>query len=335
MRGRIVVVIALLGLLALAGIAGERTRWFGSGDAPVADDKAVSNEDSVPESDNSDTSAETARADRTGEPTAADSAPKAAVDEAQHQPNQASIPLISAETASALMREQLQERDCQRARLAIKGDREASLEERDWHWLPPERAEAERQALAAVVERLRAVCPTEIVGTEARRRHQQDNDDALAAAARAGNLLARARMEFKKPRAERDLDAIRALMLETLNSGDLQAISELGWLELGLPGSDPYFGHLVDPLGLWHLVACDLGADCGPGSRILDLSCATYSYGMTCGYDSLESAYRDTMQPHQWQRLDQRRNEILNRLRNGQTAGMFDPPPERTGSGGG
>ena len=335
MRSRIVVVMALLGLLALAGVAGERRHWFGPGDAPVADGNTDRAAEFPTESNRPDDRGESALAARTDEATSRVAEPDTPKDQSLTTAEHAPIPLISAETASALMREQLRERDCQLARRAIKGDREQRFEERDWHWLPPERAEAERQALAAVVERLRAACPPEIVDAEARRRHQQDNDDAVAAAARAGNLLARVRQESRKPTAKRNLDEFRALMIDTLNSGDLEAISELGWLDMQLPGTDPNFGHLVNPLDLWPLVACDLGADCGPGSRLLDLSCATAWFGMTCGYDSLEAAYRDNMQPQQWQRLDQRRNEILNRLRNGQTAGMFDPPPERTGSSGG
>ena len=335
MRSRIVVVMALLGLLALAGVAGERRHWFGPGDAPVAADNAERKKDSAPESGASDNPDGTARADTPGESAAANAAYKSMQDQTQSAPTQASIPLISAATASALMQEQLREQDCQRARMAIKGSRQGVFEGNDWNWLPPERAAAERQALVAAVERFQAQCPPEIEDPEARKRRQQDKDAALDAAARAGNLLARARMQGKKPRAELNLDDIRALMIETLSSGDLQAISELGWLELRLPGTNPLVGHLVNPLDLWPLVACDLGADCGPGSRLLDLSCATAWFGMTCGYDSLEAAYRDNMQPQQWQRLDQRRNEIVNRLRNGQTAGMFDPPPERTGAGGG
>ncbi|MCB1614334.1 MAG: hypothetical protein KDI60_21605 [Xanthomonadales bacterium] len=335
MRGRVFFGLALLAVLALAGMTTGRTQWFDSADTSVADGSANRAADSVSESGETDDTVDLATAGRTHEAASTPSAPDAVKDPSQTSAENPSIPLISAATANALMREQLREQDCQRARMAIKGSRQGVFEGNDWNWLPPEKAELERQALVAAVERFQAQCPPEIEDPEARKRRQQDNDDAIAAAARAGNLLARARMEFKKPRAERNLDDIRALMIETLRSGDLEAISELGWLELRLPGTNALVGHLVSPLDLWPLVACDLGADCGPGSRILDLSCATYSFGMTCGYDSLESAYRDNMQPHQWQRLDQRRNEILNRLRSGQTSSMFDPPTERTGSGGG
>ncbi len=335
MRGRVVVVFVLLVVLMLAGAAGQRGQWFGAGQTPVANDKLNHDADSASESGQSEVDAKSAPAGTIGKSSADDSAPNKPEDQAQSPSNTVSTPTLSTETAKALMREQVRERDCQLARLAIKGNREERFKDGDWQWLPPERAELERLALVAVVERLRAACPPEIDDPEARKRHQRDNDDAIAAAAQAGNLLARVRLESRKPRARRNLDDTRALMIEALSSGDLEAISELGWLELGLPGTNPYVGHLVNPLDLWPLVACDLGADCRPGSRILDLSCATAWFGMTCSYDSLESAYRDNMQPHVWQRLDQRRNEILSRLRSGQTDGMFDPPPTNNRPGGG
>ncbi|MGE4073049.1 MAG: hypothetical protein AB7E72_17920 [Lysobacterales bacterium] len=330
-----IVVLVLLILLALAGVAGQRGQWFGAGQAPVADDELDHSADSAPESGQTEVDAKSAPAGTIGKYSADDSAPNKPEDQAQSPSKTVSTPMLSTETANALMREQLRERDCLLARLAIKGDREERFKDRDWQWLPPERAALERQALVAVVERLRAACPKEIDDPEARKRHQRDNDDATAAAAQAGNLLARVRLESRKPRARRNFDDTRALMIEALRAGDLEAISELGWLELGLPGTNPYVGHLVNPLDLWPLVACDLGADCGPGSRLLDLSCATAWFGMTCGYNSLESAYRDNMPSHVWQRLDQRRNEILNRLRSGQTDGMFDPPPTNNRPGGG
>lgn len=71
--------------------------------------------------------------------------------------------------------------------------------------------------------------------------------------------------------------------------------------------------------------------DCGPGSRALDLACL--SHGGGCGYQHLSESYRDWLPPWQVRLVERRRAELLARIRTGQIAGIFDPPP-RTQPGG-
>lgn len=239
----------------------------------------------------------------------------------------ATAPELTPAAARALMLERMREQDCQLARhLGANGYRA----QREWPWLPPERTEQERKAVAQAVARLSAGClPAPVDDAERKRRHQQDRA-ILDSALRAGDLYARL---GEGPRGHKNMEefiaAARATLYDAALSGDPEAISRMAQLaSLAHSGHQSTPADFANPFDLWPLVACDLGLDCGPSSRVLDRAC--FQFGSGCGYDSLEALIRDRTVDWQYQLLDQRRREIVARIRSGQVAGMFDPPPQPT-----
>lgn len=77
---------------------------------------------------------------------------------------------------------------------------------------------------------------------------------------------------------------------------------------------------------VWRLVACDLGRPCDRGSRALDGLCLSTDTA-ACTQDSVEAASRYNLPPHLFDLVQQRRAELLARVRSGQIAGIFDPAP--------
>lgn len=76
---------------------------------------------------------------------------------------------------------------------------------------------------------------------------------------------------------------------------------------------------------LWHLVACDLGADCGARSHFLRRACAGSGY---CGYPDVETLMHDAvLGQHAAERVAAAREALLARIRSGQVEGLFDPVP--------
>lgn len=121
-------------------------------------------------------------------------------------------------------------------------------------------------------------------------------------------------------------------MYDAVLSGDPEAIARLGWLDVYAQSAQPQSMDLfADRLEVWPLVACDLGLDCGPGSRALDRACMTQGVG--CGYPNYEAYVRDNLPPWRFQATDQRRREIVARIRNGQVAGLFDSQPPTSAGG--
>lgn len=336
MRARIGWVVVVIALLALTGIVGVRAGWFAAGVAPPANGSAGHSADLLAAAADTADAAAQERATAAAEGIVAPSAPNDGKTLSTTSLDNASIPVISAATARALMQEYNQERDCLWARNGDTAKRLQMYEDSEWRWMAPERADAERQAITEATERYRASCPPAKDDATAKKQRQHDNEATLAAAERTGDLLARIRKSSTGPRRDSRQDELRALMYEIVLSGDVEAISQLGWLELSLNKPSSIYGYFPSPIDVWQLVACDLGLACGPGSRTLDLICLTSSppFG-ACGYDSFEAELRDRLPLHQWQHTDQRRNQILNRIRSGQIAGMFDPPPTTHRPGGG
>jgi hypothetical protein len=249
-----------------------------------------------------------------------------------------SQPQMSPIAARKLVRQQERERHCRMALLQSRPQQVAFREQREWRWMPPERAEAERSAFAAAISRMQQDCVAPADDKAERERQRLADQSAMNAAKEAGDLYAQLLSLPRGPDGKTDYDALRALAYEAVLSLDPEAISRVGTaaalLRQHTPGFDLWAPeNQVYPGDLWPLLACDLGLDCSAGSPILDQICMADGSG--CGYDNLEAAIRDRTAPRQWTLLQQRRQELLARIVNGDIAGMFDPPPQRNGAGGG
>ncbi len=75
---------------------------------------------------------------------------------------------------------------------------------------------------------------------------------------------------------------------------------------------------------VWRLVACDLGYDCGAGGEMTRRSCLS---GDVCTTLSYERHLLDTSAPRRWEILQAQRRDLLERLRSGNTRGIFGAPP--------
>lgn len=247
-----------------------------------------------------------------------------------------STPLLqlSAAEARAAMLARWRDQDCVAARRQSAPETMQRREQGEWRWLPPERAAAERQAVAQATARLSADCPAPVTENAELQRRGEQTQAMLAAATAAGDLYARLELSSggRNPPANLAAQA-RALMYDAVLSGDPEAIARLWRLEfLARRGRRTALTEQYVDYYLWPLVACDLGLDCGPGSRALDRACLDPGAG--CGYLNLEALVRDRSPPWQYQLTDQRRREIVARIRSGQIAGMFDPPPPTPPGGG-
>lgn len=249
-------------------------------------------------------------------------------------PPESAPPLSAAEARKAMLKLWL-DQDCSlvqgKALLTAMESRE-----RQWRWLPPDLASAEHQAMDGAVARLSADCPPAPANDAERARQNVAISATLAAALRADDLYARLEPSSRgrvTPELLRQWAAeLRATLYDAVLSGDPEAIARLGWLDLYVQSTQPSSINLyANPFDLWPLVACDLGLDCGPGSRVLDRACM--HQGVGCGYSSYEAYARDNLSPSQFQATDQRRREIVTRIRSGQVAGLFDPPPPPNAGG--
>lgn len=238
-------------------------------------------------------------------------------------------PAMSAAQAREQVLQGVRERDCEQAAYAMSERSKANTERFFWRWLPPEQVAVELLARRAAATRLAAGCPPLVDTPAAKNQRQLLRDRALAAARAAGDPVAQLRtwnQRSREPTAAH-LAHLRTLLYDALLSGDPERIASIGLYERPL---DPE-GWRRDPAAhylpiAWELVACDLGRDCGPTSLALDRMCLYQSSG-TCGAASLEDALRYTTSPAIFERIQQRRQELLERIRSGQVAGMFDPPP--------
>ena len=115
-------------------------------------------------------------------------------------------------------------------------------------------------------------------------------------------------------------------MYDALLSGDPKLIERIGYADMVWSG----YGNrtMAERMGvrreLWTLVACDLGLDCLPGGPTLDRYCLRFGI---CGYPNLEATIRQWASGRTMEVLQNQRAELLQRIRSGQIAGLFDPPP--------
>lgn len=196
--------------------------------------------------------------------------------------------------------------------------------------MPPGRVAIEKLALEQARGRLLQDCPAQIADADARRRHWAQRQQELEAARRAGDLHARLTPGGLRTPEERE--RARGILYDALLSGDPDTIAMIGRMQDHI---QPPRVFDADPQAIasyvWPLVGCDLGMDCGPGSRALDLACL--SHGAGCGYADLSELYRNWLAPWQYRQTERRRAEIVARIRRGDIAGMFDPPTPRAGEG--
>ena len=107
---------------------------------------------------------------------------------------------------------------------------------------------------------------------------------------------------------------LRALLSQIIDSGDGLAVAQVG-LMLGARNDLQALGMTREEIGLgdgWRLLACDLGMDCGRGSRVLDLQCLK-SGG--CGHPDLGSALREAYREDLFEKMIRSRDALIERIR--------------------
>lgn len=259
----------------------------------------------------------------------------------QRVPVTTPVPTPAPRMTPAQAREAMQslrrERDCAQARYVQKGEGNDHRERLFWQWMPPEQVATERLGRESAAVRLLQGCvPETKADAEDRRRHSAE---IIAAAILAGDTEARLRAWDQVRQQELAagqalspgrISDLRALLNETMLSGDVELIANIGHYErqLNLFAPNDPAGSALDMA--WPLIACDLGLDCGPTSRVLDQMCISRTSG-ACGAANLEAAYRYTLHPAIFERIQARRAELLARIRGGQLGGIFDPVPVQPG----
>ncbi|MGE4072236.1 MAG: hypothetical protein AB7E72_13785 [Lysobacterales bacterium] len=231
---------------------------------------------------------------------------------------------ISPQAARVLMDDYEHEVDCEYIRMAKLPGRTAGRE-REWRWLPPEIAAMERQAFADALSRLGRGCPRWSDDDAAYlQRHQQRRSNATLAA-QAGDL--RARLVNSGQEQDNPASTLIQAMYDALLSGDPELIARIGYADMVWTNNHnrPEAGRGWLRRELWTLVACDLGLDCLPGGPTLDHYCLRTGI---CGYPSVEATIDQWVSDQYRQTLENQRAELLQRIRSGQVAGLFDPPPE-------
>lgn len=244
-------------------------------------------------------------------------------------------PVLTPAQARERMRERQRLQDCERAVQATSPDAAGARERREWRWLPPEQVALEQLGLSEVGARVGQGCPPRPLTPEARRRQETELAADLAAAAAAGDLEARLRSwRYEDANKDASREALRALLYDILLSGDTELIAQVGEYHWMVNASNQTTVEDLVPHGeLWRLIACDLGAACGRGSRALDQLCLSTSTA-ACAAPTVEAAVQGLIPAWQFRLLQQRRAELLARIRSGQIAGILDPPrPPAPGGG--
>ena len=234
-------------------------------------------------------------------------------------------PLSLAE-ARSLVRERRRHIDCQiSTRISPKW--EAYREQNEWRWLPADQAEEERQSWRDAIGRLSQDCSPLPDDPGLRLQQTRQRDANLRAAAEAGDLLARFRLERMGERTPESEARVRALLYDMLLSGDPEVIAQIGGADWWLIASDDEAANSVAMLRvpLWQLLACDLGLDCRQGSVIFDRECTQNV--AACSSPDLAASLRQRYPDVLWDQIQALRGEWLQRIRSGQIAGLFDPPP--------
>jgi len=154
-----------------------------------------------------------------------------------------------------------------------------------------------------------------------RARNSTDLGDRLAALAASSQ---------RGDPAPTDMQPVRELLDAAMRSGDPNLL-----LEIGRSLASGHLGHIAR-LGIYGggnhssiafaLAGCDLGAACGADSELVLYACAMQG---RCGYTDYPSlVYDAAVGRDDAVILRGVVDQIVQRIRSGQTAGMFDPPPK-------
>lgn len=206
-------------------------------------------------------------------------------------------------------------------------DPSARLESR-WAWLPPEVAALEREWQAQAQLAVAKDCAGWVVDPSTPR-FRSLLQALLERLSRSPDLLDRVLAALMATRpAEDELPAIRAQIEDLLRRArgpEIAPMADALWMSpWWLPSTaGPYAGE--DSTVLWHLVACDLGADCGARSPFLRRACAVSGH---CGYPDVETLMHDVyLGQDAAERVAAARAVVLERIRKGQVDRLFDPVP--------
>lgn len=235
---------------------------------------------------------------------------------------------VDSDSGRQLVLRYLHDIDCGYAAMAALPENQSRFEARLPGRVPPAQHDAERAARAQALARRSAGCE--------HLRHQVRDvsiqfDPATSAllqqADGAGDRFARlrnSRLPIDGAPAEEQL---RAQLYEVVHSGDALAISEIGRV-LALSRDPARFGSTATAgdmslVHAWLLVACDLGLECGTGSRELDHWCLVYAGG--CARADLAAAIRLAHGEDYFNRIDAQRRILVERIRNQDWQAMFAP----------
>lgn len=241
---------------------------------------------------------------------------------------------IDADLARQLMRERRRRSDCLYARSTRRQAQMHAHEQAVWRWLHPGQAQAELSGWHASLSRLGQGCDDADSQSQQRARARRQALDAERdAAAAAGDLLARLDQARNRPDRHTDngVEAVRELLYQAAAANDPELLPEIAELirnesnprRFGISSSDTHQVMLR-----WQMAACSLGLDCGPGSRAMDLVCLQYR---SCIQPDLTSALVEVLAPRQIALLEVQAQELAQRLRRGDLAGMFDALPPDPG----
>jgi hypothetical protein len=203
----------------------------------------------------------------------------------------------------------------------------ARLESR-WAWLSPELAALERDWQAQAKRAVANHCADWAVDASTPRfrwLHQALRNRLSRSPDPLDRVLAALLAE---QRAEEALPAIRAQIEDLVRRGrgqEMAAMADVLWMSPWWSPSTAGAYAGGNSMVLWHLVACDLGADCGARSHYLRRACAGSGY---CGYPDVETLMHDAVLGQDAaERVAAARAALLERIRSGQVEGLFDPVP--------
>lgn len=235
--------------------------------------------------------------------------------------------LAHSDAGRELVLRYLHEIDCGFAARAALPENNARFETKLRERMPPAQHAAERSARLQAVARRASAC--EGLGHQVRDvsiQYDARTTALLQQAALAGDRYARLQSSFPADADPAAVARARTQLLEVVQSGDLLAIGDIGWAlarsrDPGLYGSATAAGDMA-VIDTWMLVACDLGLDCGSGSRPLDRWCLKL-WG--CAQADLAGAIRAVHGEAYVLKIDTQRRALVAQIRNRQWAGLFAP----------
>lgn len=205
----------------------------------------------------------------------------------------------------------------------------------DWALgLPPAQLERARAERAAAIDWARRVCtglPQALRTLEFKA--------AASAALRAGDPWARlaqvASQKHDRALNDAQIDELRRALDAVLPAALAEPDPVLfAMIERAIESAPQALGERVAGSAqamIWPLVACDLGAECGPDSDFMRRLCLQEAL---CGYPDVASALRDGLWPMgSAEHFEQRRRTLLAQLRAG-GAGVFAAPAPPSPGGG-